>query len=357
MTATIRHALAPFVAMLRRPGMRRSNAKALTARAADGADRGEWFELGGTPQWVTLRSARLGTPILLVVHGGPASPYIPFNPQLASWESDFTVVQWDQRGAGRTFIRNGPDPDLSIERIAADGVELARRLRLEYPDAPVVLMGSSVGTVIARRMADTAPQLFDWFVGANQVGIHSRAASWQEARTALMEQGKRKALDRLDQFGPDPRSWTPAQAEEVSKHAIAASPQVPDMVYDLMLPALMYTPDYSMADIREIGRSMEIARDALYAQLAVPDVTGTLSMPVLLVHGEGDLVNPVSSVRALIPLLTAPQVELIVVPNVGHLVEFADVDGFAQLLRAHVLPGLRQRSSGDVPRADPTSQE
>ena len=180
MSAALRHAMAPFVAMLRRPGMRRANAKALAARVVDGVDRAEWFELGGTRQWVTLRSARAGNPLLLVVIGGPASPYIPFNPQLASWENDFTVVQWDPRGTGRTFLRNGPDADLSVGRIAADGVELARRLRLEYPEAPVVLMGSSVGTVIARRMADTAPELFDWFVGANQVGVHSRTASWNE---------------------------------------------------------------------------------------------------------------------------------------------------------------------------------
>lgn len=343
MSAAVRHALAPFVAMARRPSMRRANARALAGRNAGGLDRGEWFELGGMPQWVTLRGARPDSPLLLVVHGGPASPYIPFNPQLGSWEEDFTVVQWDQRGAGRTFIRNGPDRELSVDRIAADGVELATRLRIEHPGRPIVLMGSSVGTVIARRMAEVAPDLFAWFVGANQVGVHSRAASWRETRAVLLEAGKRRAVAFLDQVGAEPRGWTPAQAEEVSKRAIAASPHVPDMVFDLMLPALMYTPDYSMADIREIDRSMKLARDALYPQLVDPEMSGSLSMPVLLVHGEADLVNPVSAVRALMPTLEAPQVELVVVPNAGHLVEFADAVGFARVLREKVLPSLDGR--------------
>jgi pimeloyl-ACP methyl ester carboxylesterase len=323
--------------------MRRANARALARRNVGGIAREEWFDLGGKPQWVTLRGARSDNPILLVVHGGPASPYIPFNPQLGPWERDFTVVQWDQRGAGRTFIRNGADPDLSVEQIAADGVELARRLRAEYPQVPIVVMGSSVGTVIARRMVEAASEVFDWFVAANQVGIESRAASWRESREALSKAGKRKAVAFLDRVGPDPRAWTAEQAEEVSKHAIAARPQVPDMVYDLMLPALMYTPDYTMRDIREIGQSMEIARDELYPQLVDPQVSGSLSVPILLVHGEGDLVNPVSSVRRLMPTLKAPNLELVVVPNAGHLVEFAAIEEFAQLLRERVLPNLRVR--------------
>lgn len=330
------HALAPFSGMLRRPAMRRQNYRALGATVDGGTNRGEWMLLGGLEQWVTIRGTDDANPLLLVVHGGPASPYTPFNPQLASWERLFTVVQWDQRGAGKTYLRTN-HAELSLDLIVSDGVELARRLKAEFPSRSIVLLGSSVGTIIAWKMAQDAPELFDGYVGANQVGIESRAASWRETCAALVRRGNRKHVAALEAIGNDPGTWTPEQSEQVSKHAIAASPEVPDMVYDIMLPALMFAPEYSMRDLQSFNVAMSAARDALHAELLDPDLSGPMAMPVLLVHGAADLVNPLSAVEQLMPLIEAPHRELVVVPGAGHLVEFADVDGFARILNQHAL--------------------
>jgi pimeloyl-ACP methyl ester carboxylesterase len=66
-----------------------------------------------------------------------------------------------------------------------------------------------------------------------------------------------------------------------------------------------------------------------------------MPLPVLLVHGEADI-NPISSVQELLPFSGAPSCELVVVPGAGHLVEFADVDGFARILEDLVLARLSE---------------
>ncbi|MCW4355048.1 alpha/beta hydrolase [Hoyosella sp. YIM 151337] len=335
MSTTMTRLFGPMVAMLRRPAQRRRNAHALASIPDGGVNRREWVRLGGVEQFVTIRGHHRGNPLLLVIHGGPASPYVPFNPILSQWEQIVTVVQWDQRGAGQTFVRNGGDPYLSVDRLANDGLELADWLAGQF-ERPIILMGSSVGTVIAMRMARSAPRRFEHYVGANQVGLGSRAASWRQVRAAFEEQGKSRQIAALDALGPDPAEWTAKQAEQVSKLAIAATPDVPDMVHDLMLPALMYTPDYTMSDIRAIGTSMAAARETLYAELLDPDLSGPFDLPVLLVHGRSDLVNPLSAVEALLPALDAPSVDLVPVPGAGHLVEFAAPHQFAAILRDKV---------------------
>lgn len=71
----------------------------------------ETFEatLGGAKQVVNVRGADRANPILLFIHGGPAAVEMPIAWAFQRpWEDRFTVVQWDQRGAGRSFLLNDP---------------------------------------------------------------------------------------------------------------------------------------------------------------------------------------------------------------------------------------------------------
>src|SRR5512146_2656427 len=55
--------------------------------------------LGGIEQWITIRGADRANPVLLIVHGGPGDSQSAFRETYAVYEKDFTIVQWDQRGA------------------------------------------------------------------------------------------------------------------------------------------------------------------------------------------------------------------------------------------------------------------
>jgi hypothetical protein len=63
------------------------------------------LRIGGIGQWIYVRGQDAGNPMLLLIHGCPASLR-----SAAMWEFQrpveeyFTVVHWDQRGAGRTYL-------------------------------------------------------------------------------------------------------------------------------------------------------------------------------------------------------------------------------------------------------------
>ncbi|HEX5534881.1 MAG TPA: alpha/beta hydrolase, partial [Actinomycetales bacterium] len=256
-------------------------------------------------QFVTIRGHDRANPVVLVVHGGPGSPYIPFNPWLGPWERAVTVVQWDQRGAGRTFVKAGqqPDPLLSLDRLVADGIELAEHVHDRLPGRPVVLLGSSTGSATGALMASRRPDLFAAYVAANLFTPSSRPESFRLTREHAVRTRNRRALATLDAIGSDVTAWTPEQAETVSKLAIRASTGAPDMVLDLMLPAVMYSPDYSMADIRALQRGMRLSLHALHADIAAFDVEallGDFPLPLIALHGAQDVVNPVACVEALV---------------------------------------------------------
>ena len=79
---------------------------------------------------MTIRGADRANPVLLHVHGGPGFAFSAFTEEFAPYEANFTVVQWDERGAGCTFGRHGAQtPDVTLERLAMDGIELAVHLK------------------------------------------------------------------------------------------------------------------------------------------------------------------------------------------------------------------------------------
>ena len=156
----------PVVAMARRPVQRRRNAERLR-QGSPAAIRQESFRnVNGVEQWVTVRGEDRTNPLLLFVHGGPGSSYTPFNAWLTDWERHFTLVQWDQPGAGRTFQRAGRTgpADLTLDALADHGIELVRQLCADLGHRRVILLGSSVGSVIgllmARRVRTCSPRMW-----------------------------------------------------------------------------------------------------------------------------------------------------------------------------------------------------
>jgi pimeloyl-ACP methyl ester carboxylesterase len=113
-----------------------------------------FIPIGGIEQWVTITGERCENPVLLFLHGGPGNPMSPYAATIFSgWERDFTLVQWDQRGAGRTFGRNPPgDTRLTVRRMTDDGLALAEYLRKRLGKRKVVLVAGSWGSILGVHM-------------------------------------------------------------------------------------------------------------------------------------------------------------------------------------------------------------
>src|SRR6266540_6169595 len=87
--------------------VRARNAQQFKINSEKGIDEATFVTIGGIEQWVTIRGWDRDNPVLLFLHGGPGDVTNPWSFALfAPWEEHFTVVQWDQRGAGRTLRKN-----------------------------------------------------------------------------------------------------------------------------------------------------------------------------------------------------------------------------------------------------------
>src|SRR5919106_1953344 len=143
---------------------------AQSAAASKASNEQAFVQIGGIEQWISIRGQNRDNPVILVLHGGPGVSNAPFAPAFIPWEKDFTIVQWDQRGAGRTFGRNGAQGTgvLSIDRLTQDGIALTQHLRSRLQKDKIVLFALSFGSVIGLNMVQARPELFAAYVGSGQ---------------------------------------------------------------------------------------------------------------------------------------------------------------------------------------------
>jgi pimeloyl-ACP methyl ester carboxylesterase len=110
----------------------------------------ERVTLGGVEQTILIRTQDTTLPVMLFLHGGPGGAIIPwvefFHTPLL--EENFTVVHWDQRGAGSSFSTDLTVEDISPELMIADTLELSNILATRFDQDKIFLAGQSWGSAL-----------------------------------------------------------------------------------------------------------------------------------------------------------------------------------------------------------------
>lgn len=137
---------------------------AITSR--NGINSLEKIRLGGADQWILIRGWNRTKPLLLFVHGGPGFPEMPFAHLNADLEKDFVVVQWDQRGAGKSYP--APHDSLDVEQFVSDTRELTDLLLKRFSAPKLLLVGHSWGSLVGALAAARDPDKFFAYIGISQ---------------------------------------------------------------------------------------------------------------------------------------------------------------------------------------------
>lgn len=309
-----------------------------------GIYRAEYVEIGGIQQWVTVRGKKMGNPILLFVHGGPGSPYSMFNPLISYWEEHFTVVQWDQRGSGKTYRKNKKNyqDTMTFNQIANDGIELVEYLCSTLKQKKIVLIGSSLGSLIGMLMIKERPDLFFAYVGTDQNGPDPEFETFEVQRQALIEKKDKKGVLLLEKMGKDPRYWNREDFDKLNQHLVHSIEQVPNMIMDLMLPSMISSPEHSIKEIFDIFKGMNYSLDHLYAELMTFDFEEKIGfyfdIPIFILQGEQDILTPTKIAESYFNQMQSPYKEFVIIHGAGHLACFANPDQFYQELYQRVLP-------------------
>lgn len=322
------------------------NAKALAVNTPNRIEESMFVKIGGIEQWVQVRGEDRGNPVVLMLHGGPGSSYVPFTFAFRAWEKYFTVVEWDQRGSGKTFGRSDgmKGGGMTIDRMVQDGIELAEFICKRLDKNRVILLGHSWGTILGVSMVQRRPDLFYAYVGTGQVVDmeQNEKISYEMLFKRVRSSGDEKAIKKLEDIGPPP--YRDLSTWFVKQKLIAeTAPAIADGFFleEHFYTAAVFAPNYSLKDSYDFFAATYYSGTTLMKELMSYDARRLgvkFETPMFLFQGESDVNTPTKLVEEYFSTIQAPEKELVLLKDCGHMAVFSKPDVFLNELIARVRP-------------------
>ena len=305
--------------------------------------------IGGIKQWLFVRGQDKSNPIILFVHGGPASPIAPtawiFQRQI---EEYFTVVNYDQRAAGKTYLSNDTTNlgnTIRTEQYVQDAIDIAEFVKQKYGKQKVVLVGHSWGTVIGMKAALKRPDLFYAYVGIGQV-INVRDNEKLSFEYGLEQATKEKneaALKELRSIAPYPGN-TPITRERIiiarkwPQHYGGLSAYRSASGYYFKAPLL--SSDYAASDVDAIDQGSLFTLSRILPEFLQVDFKPVKSfpIPVFMFMGRHDYTTPSAPTDSWLKQVKAPLKKGIWFENSAHLIPWEEPGKLLVTLLQEVRP-------------------
>lgn len=272
----------------------------------------KYVSIGGIDQWVTIKGYDARNPVVLVVHGGPGASFSPYDDSVfGEWRRGFTVVQWDQRGAGRTYTKSGQtvESTMTLDRMVKDGIEVSGFLEGHLHKRQIALFGGSWGSLLAVEMVKRRPDLFCAYVGTAQVVRFDFASTYDRVLAMARSANDQAAVKDLTAIGPPP--WSSFQTSMIFFRWVG--------VYEFKHATpmnMIVSPEYASTQEREAwGAAMSFSVEHFFRS----DFSGPLTkfdamalgtdfkVPIFIVQGENDLRAPPDLARHWLDGIDAPR--------------------------------------------------
>jgi pimeloyl-ACP methyl ester carboxylesterase len=296
--------------------------------------------LGGTTQWLLIRGQDRNNPVLLFLHGGPGNPYMGFAHCFQKeLEKHFVVVQWDQRGSGKSFPGT-PRESITVAQFEADTHELVLLLCERFGAGKIYLAGHSWGAYLGLTEVRRHPENLHAYIGVGQL-IDLLRQETVSHRYLLDEAARRKqraAVAALERIGyppyPQPAhdlgvkySWMWKFGNMLSGRRGPAR----------LVRAMLLSRTYSLRDMASFLKGASFTLDELarnegenFWKLTAPDPAPAFEVPVFFVMGTHDRVTPLPLVTEYADKVTAPMKEVYTLERAGHFAFLEDPKEFTR---------------------------
>lgn len=306
-------------------------------KSSTGIDESTYIQINGIQQYINIRGEDTSNPVMIFVHGGPASPmgYVaPYYQQPI--EEKFTVINYDQRGCGRTYYANGGSvANLTVEQLESDLDAIVDYACERFGQDKVIIMGHSWGTVLGTLYAKNHSEKVSAYIGVSQcvnnlfegkIIVGEKALAVASSKNKKDAEKLEAALCRMREV----ESYDDINLNDLMTTAIlsqkylAAEGEISSLG---QIWAGISSPQMNLTDIKwfmymtdttEFFASQRVLMEYAFFGFDLNEMDSEYAFPVYYIAGSDDYMVPQETAKEYYSKITAPDKNFVIIENTGH---------------------------------------
>lgn len=299
----------------------------------------EYVHIEGIRQFIQIRGKKDAKVVVLVLHGGPggAIPYVSYYYQ-KPLEKDFIVVNWDQRGCGRTYYENKKTDSKSVtfEQLIKDLDKLVNYIIDEYKVEKIVILGHSWGSILGSTYIKKYPEKVLCYIGVSQIKQMKQGEIFSSKQAIELAQKNNDEqfinnLNKLITKAHESSSINDMNIKDYLKIRQMNDKYLtnPYKVSGIdMIKIGLKSPDISFRDIKwffkssfQINKFISIEKNLMEYCIYSFDIENkgeTYDVPVYYIFGKEDHITPYSIIQEYYKKIKAPKKNIYIIEKAGH---------------------------------------
>jgi pimeloyl-ACP methyl ester carboxylesterase len=292
----------------------------------------ETARIGGVEQWLLIRGADTSKPILLFLHGGPGMPSMflahAFEREL---EKHFVVVQWDRRGAGKSYDAGKDVASINVRQVLNDTFEVTELLRQRFAQDRIYLVCHSWGTYLGLLAVHEHPEYYSAYVGMGQIAGQSAQVHAIQREFVLKRANEGHDTDVMSRLASET-----AIVDEDLLFRYHAELYRAASFWPILAEGLR-APEYTFRDALNVKRGANKVNRAMNYNVEPRLLNGEIGqfdIPIFFFLGRHDYNAPSSLAAEYLERLRAPQKRLVWFEESAHFPFYEEKEKFtAEMVR------------------------
>ncbi len=319
-------------------------------KTPNGVSSLEEIMLGNLRQWIFIRGTDKKNPVLIFLHGGPGSPLggisgtRKYDKELIN---HFTIVHWDQRGAGKSYNAKIPLNKMTYDRFVEDCRELIDYILNKFNKQKVFLVGHSGGSVTGLKVAHKYPGKIYAYVGLGQIidDYEKEKTGYYYMLDENMKSGNVKNQKAIRKLGPPPYD-VPQKRFKKAKYIVQNGGFIHENpILKLISAQLTFitSPEYTILEgfRTYLNTGLNFTMGAMWEEIKsikLIEEIKYIDVPLYFIHGKYDMIAPIYPVEMFYNTIdTKKKKKLIVLENSAHVPFIEEREKYREILIEVVL--------------------
>jgi pimeloyl-ACP methyl ester carboxylesterase len=299
----------------------------------------EYIRINEIEQYLLHYSTSADHPVLLFLHGGPGMAESTFAYAFQKEISGlFTVVYWDQRGAGKTLTKaKGSNNYPSVNDLIDDLFEIVQYLKKKYNKDKIVILGHSWGSMLGTLFVKKYPREVLYYIGAGQFIdiVENEKIGYEKVKELIINAGNKKDLNVLEKIGIYPeKNYEKPMIKKIQRIRILQGKYKVGMDFIQIIKTLIKSPVFKLSDISSLVKGMTNNKK-LWEFLFLHNLyeeSRDYEIPIFYILGDKDFQAPYTTASCYFDAINAPNKKMFIIKDAGHFMMLDKPKLFVQAL-------------------------